>query len=95
MPEVANIYDHKLNAMTTIPRRIHANTANMQLLHTQAPTLGDKKTRFNVLEQLLKNHLTPFIVKIAEIAKLQYDQSLLQDAEELIKLATSTIEPTL
>ena len=56
-PEMTDPYEHLLDAITTLPSRIH--TKNPRLLQTQAPTFRGTKDKFNYFVQRIKNHLRP------------------------------------
>ena len=92
--EMTELYEHLLDAITTILSRIQTN--NSRFLQTQVLTFRGTKGSFDETEHLLRKPLRPLSKTLSEERKLQYFQSLLREEEiEFYQSLTITKEKTL
>ena len=77
--DVAEQNENIIEAITKLPNRLQTSNTIQKFLHTQVPTSGGDKDRFNEYKHLHHKHLRPFSNRLTEEAKLQYFQSFLRE----------------
>ena len=85
-----------MNVILYFPKMIQRNTQKLKLLQTQVPIFEGNKERYNELEHILFNHISPFQEENAQKENLQFFKSLLsEDAFDFWQTTRVTPDTTL
>ena len=94
--DMAEQFEHTLDAFTTLPTRVETTNTILNLLHTQVVMLRGNKKFFNDSEQILQNHLLPFSSRFIDEAKLYFFYILPRnEAIDFFQSPTISLETTL